>query len=63
MPRKLVKVKDHLFGVDDKTGKYFSVEVKDVPFKAVTEDEMAALIEGISNGTAIIWEDPPEDKR
>jgi hypothetical protein len=60
MPRKLVNVNGHLFGFDDKTGDYFTVDYKKVPLRAAPEDEVVALSKALSKGTAIIWEDPTE---
>jgi hypothetical protein len=58
MPKHLVNNNGHLFGFDDETGKYFIVEVKDIPIKAAAEDDIVALDTALSNGTAILWEDP-----
>jgi hypothetical protein len=63
MPRTLVNRKNHLFGFDDETGKYFIVEVKNVPLKAVDEGDLVAWSKAVANGTAIIWEDPEKGKK
>jgi hypothetical protein len=58
MPGKLINTNGHLLGFDDKTGKYYIVELKYVPMKSIPEEELTDLMKAISTNTAIIWEDP-----
>jgi hypothetical protein len=61
MPRKIVKVNGHILGFDDRTGDFFTIEMKTVPIKAIPDEELRTLVEAISTNAAYVIDDPQNE--